>query len=333
MDEVNDESDALDPLRRAAVDWVQRLASGRATVADAEALERWRRQSPAHAAAYAEASRLWQEFGPAARNLRQRGEISPGLAGADRSRQAVGRRAVFGGALAAASAAAACAVVRPPFGLWPSFAELTADYRTETGEQRQVSLPGDVSVRLNTQTSIALRSSGEDAHADRVELVAGEASFATVSGADRPLVVLAAGGRTIASAAGFDVRRTGPAVRVTCINGSVRVELRAHAAAIGPGQQIRYDETGLGSVVTVDPELVTAWQQGVLIFRLTPLAEVVDEINRYRPGKVILLNAALGRKRVSGRFRIDHMDEILVRLDQAFGAKSRALPGGIVLLS
>lgn len=326
MDEVNDESD---PLRREAVDWVQRIASGRATAADAESLKRWCRQSTAHAAAYAEASRLWREFGPAARNLRQRGEIPPGLIGSPR--RAIGRRAVFAGVLAAASAAAAYAFIDPPFGLWPSLSELTADYRTETGEQRQVALPGDVSVRLNTQTSIALQPSGEDG--DRVELVAGEASFAMPSEPGRPLVVLAAGGRTIAIAAGFDMRRTGASVCITCIDGTVRVEQRAHAAAIGPGQQVRYDDAGLGRVVTVDPELVTAWQQGVLIFRLTPLADVVAEINRYRPGKVILLDSALGRKRISGRFRIDHMDEILLRLDQAFGAKSRSLPGGIILLS
>jgi len=58
----------LDPLRREAVDWVHRLASGRATVADAEALKCWRGRSPAHEAAYADARRLWQAFGPAARN-------------------------------------------------------------------------------------------------------------------------------------------------------------------------------------------------------------------------------------------------------------------------
>jgi transmembrane sensor len=239
MDEVNDESD---PLRREAVDWVQRLASGRATAADAESLKRWCRRSPAHAAAYAEASRLWRDFGPAARNLRQRGELPPELVGPPR--RAIGRRAVFAGALAAASAAAAYAVIEPPFGLWPSFAELTADYRTETGEQRQVALPGDVSVRMNTQTSIALQPSGEDG--DRVELVAGEASFAAPLEPRRPLIVLAAGGRTIASAAGFDMWRTGPSVCVTCISGTVRVEQLARAATIGPGQQARYDETGLG---------------------------------------------------------------------------------------
>ena len=176
----------------------------------------------------------------------------------------------------------------------------------------------------------ALRPPAGDA--DRIELVAGEASFATAPQAGRPLMVLAADGRAMASGARFDMRRAGPAVRVTCIDGSVQVERRAEAMAIGPGQQVSYDARGLGRIVPADLELVTAWQQGVLIFRLTPLAEVVAEINRYRPGRVILLDAALGGKAVSGRFRIDHVDEILLRLGQAFGIRNRSLPGGIVLL-
>jgi len=263
--------------------------------------------------------------------LRRRGEISSGLAHLNVWRRTTSRRAVLGGGLAAAAAAAACAVVRPPLDLWPSLAELMADYRTATGEQRQVALSGDVSVQMNTQTSIALRPS--EGGGDRVELIAGEASFATGSEPNHSLVVLAADGRTSATGAQFDVRRFGPAVCVTCVAGGVRVERRADAMAIGPGQQVRYDDNGFGRVTVVDPEQVTAWRQGVLIFRLTPLAEVVDEINRYRPGRVILLNAALGREVVSGRFRIDHIDEVLARLDQAFGAKSRALPGGVVVLS
>ncbi len=317
-------------LRGEAVDWVQRLASGRVTVADAEALKRWRAESPAHEAAFADASRLWKEFGPAARNLRRRGEISPGLPHRPALRQSVNRRAVLGGGLAAASAAAAYAIIHPPLDLWPSFAELRADYRTATGVQRQFMLPSDVSVRLNTQTSVALRSS--DGDVDRLELVAGEASFVSVLQVQRPLVVVAGDGSMMTSRAHFDVRRIGAEVCVTCIDGTVSVARQADAKVIGAGQQIRYDRNGLGSVVSADVELVTAWQQGVLIFRLTPLSEVVEEINRYRPGRVIVLDAELARKTVSGRFRTDHMDEILVRLDQALGIKSRSLPGGVVLL-
>lgn len=323
-------------LRREAVDWVHRLDSGRLTRTDAEALQRWRAMSPAHEAAFAEASGMWETFRPAARNLRLRGEVPPvriphrSLANASLT-NALSRRSVFGGGLVAASVAAAYAVVKPPLDLWPSLAELQADYRTSTGEQRELPLQNDISVRLNTQTSIALKPSTGDA--DHIELIAGEASFTSGGILQRSLVVQAADGRMTAARADFDVRCLGSEVCVTCIDGEVAVALEANLRWIGAGQQVRYDGKRLSDTIAADTELVMAWRQGVLIFRSTPLSDVIEEINRYRPGRVVLLGAALKRKPISGRFRIDHMDEILLRLDQAFDIKSRSLPGGIVVLS
>ncbi|WZB71262.1 FecR family protein [Achromobacter xylosoxidans] len=76
------------------------------------------------------------------------------------------------------------AVVAPPFGLWPSWRELGADYRTAKGEQRRVVLPGAAVLDLNTRTSIALRAAG-------VELISGEAAI-SLAGASSPFTVSAA---------------------------------------------------------------------------------------------------------------------------------------------
>ncbi len=319
----------LDPLRQEALGWVERLTSGRATRADAAAFKNWLGQSPTHETAFAEASSLWKNIGPAGLNLRIQGVASAGLTAVHRR---IDRRAILGGGLAAATAAVAYAAIRPPLGLWPSWAELAADYRTETGEQRNLAID-DVSIRLNSQTSLSVRPS--EGNTDQVRLISGEASFATIT--DRSLTVWAAEGRTIAQDARFNIRHldagAGSAVWVTCLAGNVRVEQRSGHVMVSSGQQLRYDADRLGAVATVDPVVATAWQQGILVFRFTPLVEVVDEINRYRPGRVILLNDELGRSPVSGRFRIDHMDEIFGRLATAFGAQIRSFPGGLVFLS
>ena len=55
-------------------------------------------------------------------------------------------------------AAAGYIMVRTPFGLWPSIKRLFADYRTGKGERRKVALTPDVSLELNTLTSVAVRS-------------------------------------------------------------------------------------------------------------------------------------------------------------------------------
>jgi transmembrane sensor len=314
-------------LRRDARRWVTQLVSGEAKSADFQAAERWRRQSSAHEAAFNEATQLWQDFGAAARGLL----ATEGAPVWSQPPSQMGRRAFLGAAGAVAAASAAYAVIDPPLGLWPSFDELRADYRTATGEQRQVVLADEVSVRMNTQTSIAVPAATQNS--DQVTLIDGEASFTMPPRSSRPLAVVAKAGRTLASQAQFDVRNVGASVCVTCFRGEVRVEQGTEVATVGASSQLRYGGAGLGQVVPINLAEASAWQDGVLIFRVTPLSDVVAEINRYRPGRIILLNAALGAKTVNGRFKIQRIDEILLWMAQILGATPRSLPGGIVLLS
>ncbi|GGF44212.1 sensor [Aliidongia dinghuensis] len=317
----------VDLLKRDARRWVTRLVSGEATIADAEALVRWRRLSPSHEAAYAEALRLWKSLGPGGRTFIQQQGMPSWSGHPARMR----RRAFLAGAGTLAAAAVAYGFVDPPLGLWPSFDELQADYRTATGEQRRITL-ADVVVRMNTQTSIAVAAGG-GGEAQRVTLIAGEASFVMPPQPHGSLIVEAAGGRTVASRGRFDVRHAGASVCVTCLDGEVRVERGGEAVALDAGRQLSYGEAGLEESAAIDPVEAASWQDGFIVFRYTPLAAAVAEINRYRPGKVILLNAALGRRAVSGRFRIDRIDEVLAWIERATGASARPLPGGIVLLS
>ena len=153
----------LDPVQREAVVWVQKLASGQATLEDAELLKQWCAQSAAHADAFAEASQTWQGMASAGRGFRQRyPEASASLTDIRKQRELFERRAFLGGLAAASAAGVIYAVIRPPLGLWPSWAELHASYRTGTGEQQSMVFAGDVSIRLNTQTSITVRPRFKD---------------------------------------------------------------------------------------------------------------------------------------------------------------------------
>jgi transmembrane sensor len=312
-------------LKRDARRLFTELVSGDATPADFEAAARWRRQSAAHEAAFTEATRLWQDIGPATRALitEQGPLVWP--------QRRMSRRAILGSVGTFAAATAIYAAVDPPFGLWPSFDELRADYRTATGEQRALTLADDISVRMNTQTSIAVAASTSSTN--QVTLIAGEASFALPQRAATSLTVVAEAGRTIATQARFDIRNSGDGVCVTCLDGEIRVEQGAQVAMVGASRQLRYDRHGLGELATINPTEASAWQNGILIFREAPLSHVVMEINRYRQGRVILLNAALGQRAVNGRFKIQRIDEVLAWIEEVLGAKSRSLPGGIILLS
>ncbi|MEZ0222820.1 MAG: FecR domain-containing protein [Tardiphaga sp.] len=323
-----------DALRREAYDWVMRLTSGDATAADAEALHRWRQTSQAHRQAFAEANLLWDKLRPAAVESVSRVGVSVQAAEFRDARRAMGRRAFLGGALTAAAASIGYAVVRPPLDLWPSLTEMTADYRTGIGQQQQIAFDDSVSVKLNTRTSIAVLSpDSRDGQADRIELVAGEAAITRTPHSVKPFVVVAAQGQTIAQAARFNVRNDVSSVCVTCLEGDLRVEHLGQTATARSRQQIVYTASNLGAAVDVDPEAVTAWERGLLVFRNDPLARVIEEVNRYRAGKIILMRAELGRRPVLATFRIDRIDEVVPRLQAVFGVEVTTLPGGIVLVS
>jgi transmembrane sensor len=324
----------LDPVEQEAIAWVQKLASGETTAKDAAALKHWHAQSPEHAAAFAEAKRVWGKVGAAGRVLHEPDEDFVAELDAFGRRRTLSRRAVLGGGVAALAAVTAYAAIDPPLALWPSFSEFNADYRTGTGEQRKVTFAEDVTINLNTQTSLAIRPA--EGTGDRIELISGEASFST-STRSRSLVVLAANGRTISQSGRFDVRYMAKGERspvsVTCLEGMARIEHTAGIAELRSGQRVRYDMSALSQVAAVDPVVESEWQRGMIEFRGTPLVEAVEEINRYRPGRIILMNATLGQKQLSGRFRIDQMNRVLQQLEQAFNAKLQRFPGGIVLLS
>jgi len=171
------------PIEREAYDWMRHFASGAARPDDLAALRLWSARSPLHRQAFDRVSRTWQALGPVGEARRALDSLAGFKADTPRPHR-IGRRAFLGGALAASAAGAAVLVARPPLGLWPSWSELAADYRTEPGEQRQVALAGDVSVELNTRTSIAIRPGG--AQAGGIELIAGEAMVQARSGTAGP---------------------------------------------------------------------------------------------------------------------------------------------------
>ncbi|HCP78124.1 MAG TPA: iron dicitrate transport regulator FecR, partial [Pusillimonas sp.] len=73
-------------------------------------------------------------------------------------------------------------------------------------------------------------------------------------------------------------------------------------------------------------------RDGVVVFEDLSLDDVVDEINRYRPGRVVLMNSALARHRLSARFSIASLDEAITHIEQMYEATVRRV-GNVVLIS
>ncbi len=323
----------LDSLERQAMAWVRRMASGEMTHADGEALREWARRDPSHAKALANARRQWQHLTHAAHQSASAAAACAATARPVAPPRSAGRgfnprrRWWLAGTAGAFATAAGVAAISGPLGLWQGAAALHADYRTGTGEQRTVALAGNVSVEMNTRTSLALRAGSTSG----IDLLGGEAAVDTTR-TSAPFVIVAGAGRTIAHRARVEVRNVAQKVCVTCIDGVAEVVHTAGRVQLRARQQLVYDERALQSLVNVGEAEMPAWRDGYLRFAEVPLGEVIDEINRYRPGKVVLMNDKLAARPVTGRFAIRSLDVALGQIERSLQLSAHTLPGGIVLL-
>lgn len=327
MDDNKDQTADADVLKREAMDWVVHLTSGDATIADVRELRAWREQSPDHAQAFSSISRLWHTLGSVAENA----EICEAQERQSSSRaigSKIGRRAAIGGFLAAG--VTGYMVLQSPLGLWPRAPQWFADYQTGIGERRHVTLPDGVKVELNTASAMNIKSSDAG---NTLQLLSGEAMVEAAADAARPVVVEAGGGRCEGVGSGFNLRTDDGLVRVTCLRGKVAVHYGDATAELTARQQMVYGQGSLGSMISVDPTLVVAWQQNMLIFRDERLSKVISEVNRYWHGRIVLMRSELGGRRVTARFNLDRLNDVVPQMQSVFGLHARVLPGGVVLLS
>lgn len=330
MIEWNDELMVDEALIREGDAWVLLMTSGAATHADADALRAWRRRSPAHEQAFREAVRLRDAVRAVAAAERAGPEPSViSLSAHRKPRQTdLDRRALLTGAVAASAAGVAVFAGGRMAGIWGLE---PADFATAKGERRTIALADGVSAELNTMTRMARRP---EVGVNGLELLDGEVLLAAALPADAaPLVALAADGRAIARQARFILRCDDTDVSVTCLSGEVLVEVGGKRHRVGAEQRLSYSGSTIHTLERVDTDVATAWRRGELVFRQEPLRNVIAEVNRYRPGRIVIASAALRERRINGTFFLGQLDEVIEQVRAGLGARVTRLPGDVVVLA
>lgn len=313
-----------DPARlRQAADWHARLGARAITTRSLREFRDWR-ENPANDAAYQEVEHAWSRSGDLAGDpdiLRETEHILM------RPRREPGWRH----ARPTIWALALAAVAAPLLAL---LALRLADpvYATGVGEQRLVRLADGSRVHVNTDSRVRVDF---DRGTRRLVLVRGEAFFDVAHDASRPFIVAAGEAEVRALGTRFGVRRSPEGVRVTLLEGVVRVAAEDAAAwTLSPNQQLTVRPDGQGQVRRTDAALSTSWTTGRLYFRSTPLAQAVAEVNRYGERKIELDAATFAARPVSGVFDIGDTEGFVravtalfeLRADEASGRTIRLTP-------
>ena len=290
----------------------------------------WLQADPAHAEAYAQAQVVWELSEAPARTLADEDALAlQGYLNAmNRSRQGRVRR--WFGALAMA----ACLVLMIGVGAgWqPSrwVDDLGADYVSAPGEIRTVTLADQSQVTLDADSAISVDFSHGERH---VQLRRG-AGFFSVTHTGEPFVVDAEKGEVRVLGTQFEVRLQPRGAQVTVLSGRVAVTAQKNAEQqiLTAGQQVAYGEGAADKLHAVDSDAQLAWRQGWLNYYKASLADVVQDLGRYYPGRIVLLNDQLAARRVSGSFPSKDPLAVLSSLQGVMGFEQHAVLGRLIIL-
>ena len=300
---MSTEPPANDLLLLQALDWLTQQHSGEFSAAQQQQLAAWRKADAAHEQAWQQAQALWQSMeGLRGRTIPGSQPLLPEIHPSQIRKSQPKRLSTL--AIACSILLAVVIPLNYPPSLW------RADYVTEKGEQHSVTLADGSTITLNSDSAVSVHF---DNYWRRVEVLQGEAFFA-VAKAKEPFVVTTSDGEVRAVGTAFAVQLRDADTQVELVEGKVELQDVSHQQHnrlnAGQSAQIRNGQIHIDS--SKAPENLALWREGYLQFDGLPLAQAIEQINRYRPGKVVLLNPALAKQRVSGLFRLDALDQAIL---------------------
>jgi transmembrane sensor len=306
-------------IRQQAIDWLVRQQSGTFSISERRKFEQWLAADSSHRRVYEQVERAWRDL-PC-----PQAELSV-------ARKKTGRLRLLHHPLLLASAASVLLAV----GLgvkegWPLVDDSV--FQTAKGELRQITLTDGSLVELNSDTELAVHYTWRGRS---LELVRGEALFSVAPGKLRPFEVWAGGGKLRDIGTRFDVAIGPLANRISVLDGAINLSLPAtgEQRQTEAGQMMTYNAaTILSEPVAADIQTFAVWRNRKLIFRNTPLSEVVRELERYHPVHIRLADSSLNNLTLGGVFDSNDLERFLTTLEAVLPVEVKRDNNGDVLIN
>jgi transmembrane sensor len=296
-------SSSPDDISHQASAWFALINGGEPTQAEREQLAAWIAADPRHAQAYAELENLWSA---SAALLRPRAPVV---------RAQLSRRRFVGLGVAASAAAVATGATTLWFkGIGSPF----ADVRTAVGERRTVRLPDGSSVELAGNTALNMDFSSNKR---ALQLLQGEAFFTVAPGADNELMVSTEAGKVATREGDFCLSCEEATATLAVSRKSVRVITVNQQTDVEEGLSLRFSAGQTEAIQHADLDQVLAWRNGRLVFFDKPLLAVVNELQRWREGKIFIPDKQLAARRVSLILNLNRPDQMLDVLSKALSVR------------
>jgi transmembrane sensor len=310
-----------------AAGWLTKLDRGNVSAGDRRALKLWLSQAPEHAQALDKLAAMWSEMDFLLNGIpetNKRNVPNPFLLLMP-SRKMTYALSVF-----------VICTVSLFFWQGPEpVATETSFHSTRIGTHRLEQFSDGSSAHLNTNSIIETEFSN---FARIVRLLRGEALFDVTHDPDRPFIVYA--GNRVVKAIGtkFVVRLDSENIVLTVTDGQVQLSKRQKGD--GPAPKSQEQEIILVSkgervevndeVATPKPEVIQnndlerqlSWVSGQLVFENERLEQVIEEVSRYVPDRIIIDDPELLDTRISGRLKIGDTDALLEAIEVSFNVQA-----------
>lgn len=307
--------------------WIERMSRPAQDGATAAAFDQWIAQDPRHVERYAQMASLWQSDGLASalgarmpRNDNETETDTPDLPAPGEERHL---RRVVGRWLQPRRLAGMAACVLAPLALVPvarGVAAPNVPYIAPHGESRDVMLADGSSVRMSGGTALSVRITP---WSRSVRMTRGEAFFDVAHERLRGFSVDTGSARVAVLGTAFDVNLLqGGNREVRVYRGQVSVAAGNGAWRLPAGTGLALSGTRVRSLDDVEGSR-PGWIDGWFDAQDTPLALLIERLNRISDKPVQLADPGLGELQVSGRFQIDHPQEVLEMLAVIHGLRLR----------
>jgi len=286
----------------AAAHWHVELQCGSA---DPAALQAWRDASAEHERAWELLQRMDNQLAtiPAALAI-------PALQAAQQRRRSAAKVLAMLVAAGGGIALGQAGLQSAPWQAW------AASLRTAPGQRRLVALADGGRLEMNTDSAVDVDYS---AARRRIRLHHGEVMITTAPDA-RPFLVDTPHGVIRALGTRFGVRCDADGSVVSVFEHAVEVRCAARPDAVRrleAGQRLRFGEAGMEAVQAM-PAHQDSWLRGMLVAADWPLQQLVQELARYRRGRLVC-DAGVARRPVTGTYRLDDIDAVLESLCASHG--------------
>lgn len=319
-----------------AAAWVAKLDGGPLTAEDLRALRAWAEQSAHHRAALDEVAEQWDSLDV----------LAVYRDGLDAPARSFMHKRWLPAALAAGLAMLAVALWLMVGPLRDDVTMQNATYATAVGEQRDIALDDGTVLRVNTDSRLRVAYTKERRS---VRLYRGEVFFDVAESAGWPFEVDTGNAMVTAVGTAFAVRiEADNAVEVNVTEGRVRVSTHTvvpdvdspgtapgvYTTELAAAQRLRFSQV-IESVQTLEQaqlERELSWRDGMLIFDREPLAQVVAEVSRYTPVRIVISDPALRQLEFGGYFPTGDTEALLNTLEGSFGIRIDRDESGVVYL-